>query len=190
MSNAQYKHLTKIPFSATFLLKEVNMTYIVRVGVSRSPLPFATFAEAWTLLREEIVKLLQVGGVNSAIMEHLCWIQVNGTEIIWFDDAQNIAHILGLIGEGEGFAFQSVVSLNEAMDLEPRAQELIEEWFVRQAAAREVLEEIERMRQVVIRMPVTRSMSDEEVRARTKQFARLRQEVARMRVEYELGKLL
>ena len=131
---------------------------------------------------------MQAGGVNSAIMEHLCWIQVNETEIIRFDDAQNIAHILGLIGEGEGFAFQSVISLNKAINLEPQAQELIEQWFARQALVRGLgmLEEIDQIRRAVVGIHTSWSMSPEKIKTETRRLARLRQEVARMRVEYEV----
>ena len=182
--------LTKITFSATILLKEVNVFYAVRVGISRSQSPIATFAEAWTVLKDEIVKLLRAGGVNSAIMGHLCWIQVNETEIIWFDDAQNIAHILGLIGEGEGFAFQSIVSLNEAMDIEPLAQELIEQWFARQTLIRGlgVLEEIDQMRRAVVGIHTARSMSPEQIREETKRLSVLRQDFEQLRIKYEMDK--
>lgn len=192
MRNQQKHVLDKSLFSAILSLKEVNVFYAVRVGVSRLQSPIATFAEAWALLKDEIVKLLQVGGVNSAIMEHLCWIQVNETEIIWFDDAQNIAHILGLIGEGEGFAFQSIVSLNEAMDIEPLAQELIEQWLARQALIRElgVLEEIDQIRRAIIRIHTARSISPEQVEEETKRLAVLRQDFEQLRIKYEIDRKL
>ncbi|GEM_PF-2357788 len=161
------------------------MTYRVRVLCFESP-RLNTFAEAWALLISEFYKLPVTMKSEQMIQGSVCWIQRGDGMTFRIDDVRGIASALGLIsGEGEGFMFLTNVPTERAMKIEPLAHGLIEQRLVQKAVQRWLLEEIEEMRQAIIKRPTARSLSSEEVGAETDQLAMLRLRVEQMRTEYE-----
>ncbi|MCX6741077.1 MAG: hypothetical protein NTY61_01620 [Candidatus Parcubacteria bacterium] len=158
------------------------MTYKVIV-VSFASDWLNTFAEAWDFLNREFGSLPKTAKAQLLKLEGFCWIRLGDGRVIELDSAQDIARALGLIGEGKGFAFQTVVSADQAQALEPRAQELIELWAVHKTLTQEVALRLDQLRQGINELPIP--WSPKEAGEMADYLRGVRLQVEKMHAEYE-----
>lgn len=141
------------------------MAYKVVINLkSKSPIPIATFAEAWALMKSEIDKLIETGNMTLLSLEQTCWIEVDG-KIIMFGKACDIAYKLGLISEavGEEKTFKTV-SADEARTLEPAAQALINrEPTPEEALRQQLIIAINELGRLVAGLPIPNPVSPEDL---------------------------
>jgi hypothetical protein len=160
------------------------MTYRVEVLTFRSPW-LNTFAEAWTILNNQF-QLIPREIKDDTINRGICWIELGDGRKFRVDDIQSIASTMGLLsGEGEGFMFYSPVPVESVTNMEPLFNGLIKQWLIQRSIRQWLLEEIEKLHEVVSRKLTAKFMSPDNLQAALERLAEFRLQIAQMTDDYK-----